>query len=837
VHKSITIAAVFLLAVVGSIAGPIQAAAGDLDHSFGGYGADGRVTSAAFPGTSIFAAVAQPGDKLAGVAAPADKLIAVGTNGPDFVVARYLADGALDPTFGTMGVTLVDFNSKIDSASAVMLTADDMIVVAGTTGFEDDNSDFAIARLTADGALDPTFSQDGKTTVDFFGGRDRARAILARGTGLLIAGAAEAKGILPTGCTTACHDTFGFAELLDDGSLNQAFGNQGHASIGFIGSAVPLALLAAPADGFYAAGLLSEDTSSGYVIARITPQGGLDPAFNSKGYRTGTAPNRITTLAQMPDATIIAAGNLDTGFGLLRLNADGSLLPGWGTGDLATVDVGARAAPLALLPFHDGTLAVAGVSDKHLVLAQVNEQGQTVPDSMSLTDLGGAGVGLVRVHGLALVPDVRLRLIGSIQEGNIARLVVAHHFLDGSADNGGRQSTDFGIDPAQRPNDDLAQAALFQPDGKLVVAGITIPFQQQQSASAAIARYTVAGALDQSFGEGGLLLLPLLTRGATAIAFQPDGKIVVVGADFSVVRLNPDGSLDMSFNGTGSANVGIRANAESIVLQPDGKLVVGGGTNTAFVAARFTASGVLDKTFGQAGIVQTSIGPRSTGYDLALQPDGKIIAAGVTEISAEDNDIALLRYNYDGSLDASFDGDGILTTDFGGLELAFSVAIQPDGSILVGGTAANKGAAFARYRPNGALDPSFDGDGKLILQIIGGDVSRALAVSPAGITATLCGEARPPRISGVVVRLTLDGKLDPSFNGNGQRAFRFAGADCPLGLASAPGRIAAVGFARHFTHLFDNVDDLSEDFAVMMFAQPTGEMPGGQYRYLPLAQT
>jgi len=358
--------------------------------------------------------------------------------------------------------------------------------------------------------------------------------------------------------------------------------------------------------------------------------------------------------------------------------------------------------------------------------------------------------------------------ISTITAGGSPRLAMMRHFLDGTADDGGRQATDFGADPTFRfHNNDRAKAAVFQPDGKLLVAGSTQPYTGQ--GGAALVRYTVAGALDPSFDGDGRLTLTTIPDGAIDIAVQPDGKIVVAGRHFQVARLKEDGSPDTSFNGTGYAQISINGGVSmGMALQSDGKIVLAGysnGASNTFVLARFTTTGTPDTSFGLDGIVRTGVGLQAASFDVAIQSDGKLIAAGTTLVTQTDTNFALVRYNADGSLDESFDGDGKLTTDFGSIDTAVTVAIQSDGAILAGGTSYNNGAAFARYRADGSLDQSFDGDGKVLVQFTGRDAARALDVSAAGITAALCD---PSDRAGLVVRLTPGGKLDTSVPGNGR---------------------------------------------------------------------
>jgi len=209
--------------------------------------------------------------------------------------------------------------------------------------------------------------------------------------------------------------------------------------------------------------------------------------------------------------------------------------------------------------------------------------------------------------------------------------------------------------------------------------------------------------------------------------------------DFAVARYNANGTLDTTFHGNGTLTTYFGGNNMSptgVVLQADGRILVAGSgynrnSNTNdFALVRHNSDGSLDTTFSGNGKVLTDF---SSGYDsgnsIKIQSDGKILVAGTSGTVVSDgtsnNNFALARYNADGSLDTSFDGDGKLTTDFGGGETGSSVAVQADGKILVAGYASSSftygysskstknNFAVARYNIDGSLDTTFDADGKL----------------------------------------------------------------------------------------------------------------------------
>jgi uncharacterized delta-60 repeat protein len=206
------------------------------------------------------------------------------------------------------------------------------------------------------------------------------------------------------------------------------------------------------------------------------------------------------------------------------------------------------------------------------------------------------------------------------------------------------------------------------------------------------------GALDGTFGNAGMVTTQTGTGdyygAANSVMVQPDGKIVLAGlersAGYAVVRYNPDGSLDPSF-GSGGKVTTSGGFGYSAALQRDGKIIVagyGGTTQQSFSLARFNSNGSLDSSFGNGGKVTTPILSSAIGLSVALQPDGKIVEAGLAADPQSGNPaeyIALARYNTNGSLDSAFGTGGKLTTAIGTNDVAASVAIQQDGKLVVGG--------------------------------------------------------------------------------------------------------------------------------------------------------
>jgi uncharacterized delta-60 repeat protein len=340
-----------------------------------------------------------------------------------------------------------------------------------------------------------------------------------------------------------------------------------------------------------------------------------------------------------------------------------------------------------------------------------------------------------------------------------------------------------------------------------------------------------AGDLDSTFGIGGQVTSDLKrsTDLANAVAIQADGKLVVVGEtyqnndfsgeDFVVARYNPDGTLDRTFGSRGRVRTdfpGLAAVPSSVVIQPDGKIVVAGGAFPLFTFAgdfkviRYNRNGSLDTSFGDGGIVTTIFPAGSYAFDVALQADGKILAAGTHFVDfnpgdMSDTDFALARYNPNGSPDVTFGNGGQVTTDFLGKEDdAFSVLIQPDGKIVAVGSANDPvkfyDFAAVRYLSNGTIDTSFGVAGKVSTDFRGGGFDRAHSavlqpdgsIVAAGFAITVSGGSE----NFAVARYNSSGVLDTTFSDDGKTQINF-GSCCQSAyevLLQSDGKIVTVGF-------------------------------------------
>lgn len=336
------------------------------------------------------------------------------------------------------------------------------------------------------------------------------------------------------------------------------------------------------------------------------------------------------------------------------------------------------------------------------------------------------------IEDIAIQADGKIVAVGltGFTPGVAKNFGVARFNSDGALDatfgNGGSVTTSFSGQFAS------AYGVEIQPDGKIVVCGIA---STQSGNFIVVARYLSNGSLDPSFSSDGKVETPFgVYSTGNAVAIQPDGKIVVAGGtdrDIAVVRYTSDGTPDRRFGYRGKVLTSIGPlsdHAFGIKIQPDGKTIIAASTEIAhhngnqqhFAVVRYTLNGKVDGTFDADGM-QTALFGQQINYpfDLALQPDGKIVLVGYST-SGITGVFALVRYNPDGSLDSSFGAGGKVTTHPGGLEgAAFEIAIQPNGKIVVGGSVRDIVAPnysdfmLMRYNADGTPDNDFGTGGKV----------------------------------------------------------------------------------------------------------------------------
>jgi uncharacterized delta-60 repeat protein len=306
-----------------------------------------------------------------------------------------------------------------------------------------------------------------------------------------------------------------------------------------------------------------------------------------------------------------------------------------------------------------------------------------------------------------------------------------------------------------------ARSLALQPDGKILAGGFS-----GNPEGFTIIRYNSNGTIDTSFGVDGKAFTRVGGRWqGYVLAIAPDGKIIMIGFQRSIngfgadalmiARYNSSGTLDTSFDTDGYTMTTLldwNSSINGLRVQPDGKVIIAGQTTTGdnFGMMRFNINGSVDTSFGTGGLVTTVMGTGTSIIEaIELLPDGRIVAGGTA--NGTNTDFALARYNTDGSLDTSLDGDGKLLTPVGvGVDLMREIVVQPDGKIVAAGfshNGTNYDFSFVRWNSDGSVDNIFGTNGKTIVNFGNTEMVSGLALDPLG-RATFAGRANTVLITG-----------------------------------------------------------------------------------------
>ncbi len=751
---------------------------------------------------------------------PDGKVVVAGETYDPFNVAlvRYNPDGSLDPGFGTAGISN-DAWHPAATAYAVVLQPDGKLVTAGTS-----YGACAIRRYQADGEPDPTFGTNGATTTSINGStRCAINALVLQPDGTLVAAGSAYMG-------EYYQYQFALLRYNADGTLDHSFGTNGIVTTPIGRShATAFALVLRP-DGRLVAGGYA-DGGADFALVGYNADGSLDTGFGNDGI-SSEAIGDLRALTVQPDGKLVAAGfNSYAQFVLARYNADGSFDPSFGTGGTTLTSLGWYICPnqasasyawaLAIQP--DGDVIVGGSWGGSFALARYLGSFISTPTPTPTTTGSPPTPAPTRTPTATPTatptptntPTRTVTPTGSpptptptgtptatpaqspygtpIESPNPTPTCLPA-FTPAPAERPGDLDPTFGaggivLTPIGKWAD--AHAVVVQPDGKVVAAGsATLDGIYNRFA---MARYNVDGSLDSSFGSNGIVTTSIGTEAVPhALAWQPDGKLVVAGEaydprSFALARYTPDGELDPGFGTAGISNDVWSPDdgAYAIVVQPDGKLVAAGeafpslSSSSVCAVRRYQSDGAPDPTFGTNSVTLTSIGSRScTISALALQPDGKLVAAGTAYIDDTymgHYQFVLIRYNVDGNLDSSFGTNGIALASKD--TAAYALVLRPNGGLVAGGNGGGADFRLVGYNTDGSLDTEFGNSGTSS-EPLGNLVS--LAVQPDG---KLVAAGTNSSAQFVVARYNADGSLDPSF-GSGGATFTSVGPYACLGQAS-----------------------------------------------------
>jgi uncharacterized delta-60 repeat protein len=658
-------------------------------------------------------------------------------------IARLNVDGTVDADF--------DPNAS-GGVSAIALQVDGKILIGG--GFLDlapnggaSIARLRVARLNTDGTVDTAFNPASNGFVT---------TIAAQPDGKTLIGG-DFTALAPNGGPSVTRRLV--ARLNPDGTLDTSF--DPNVTSGSIVWAIKVQLdgKILISGGFSALAPNGGPSVARNYIARVNADGTVDTAFDPNPNST------INAIALQADGKILVGGFFNTlrpnGQGgsinrnyIAQLNPDGTLDTAFNANPNAPVRAVAVQA--------DGKILIGGLFTAFGGLTRNHMARLNAVGSVDVTFIPSPNND---VYAIAVQPDGKILAGGSFSGAGIpgqTRNRIARFEKDGSLD----QTLNLNMAGS------YTSAAAVQADGKIIIGGL---FNSVLGATRnCIARLNPDGTLDAAFN-------PNANGTVRAIAVQPDGKIVI-GGDFTtleanggplltrnrIARLNPDGTVDASFDPNVSSGV------TTIALQPDGKILIGG----SFTTLAPNGGAVVTRSFftclNTNGTVDTAFDPNANNPALAInvQPDGKILIGGSFTTLAPNGGVPvtrnrIARLNPDGTLDTSFDPNVTSGTR------VLAIVVQPDGKFLIGGDftnlAPNGGPSFTRNRiarlnTDGTVDVSFNpsannnvttlalqADGKIL---VGGDFT-ALAPN-SGPTVT----------RNYIARLNPDGNLDKAFDPN-----------------------------------------------------------------------
>lgn len=545
-------------------------------------------------------------------------------------------------------------------------------------------------------------------------------------------------------------------------------------------------------------------------ISKRLSNGALDSTYGLNGY-TANIPFTEAYAAFQSDGKIVIVGNTsDNSFSVARINQDGSRDSAFGTNGIQSTAFGGPSFARSVVVQNDGKIVVAGyVTDdmnntffavvRYNTNSSVDEafngSGKLLED-FPYKMLGDNGVDSVEIHNsyansVSLQNDGKIVVGGYVFTGTDNDFALVRYNSNGHPDStfnsDGKQTTDI----ASR-NNDVGYSIAIQTDGKILLAGYT---SAGVSNNFAVVRYTVNGSLDNSFNATGKQISNLGSdmQIGNSMAIQNDGKIVIAGYtlngtynDFAIARFNTNGTPDDSFNNDGTLTTDFSSSddyAGSIAIQADNKIVVAGysyvysanANGQQIAVSRYNTDGTLDDSFAGNGKLE---GENIQGYtrfnSTFVQPNGKIVVAGQTW-NGTDYDFAVARYNENGSLDNTFSDDGKQTTDFGPDDEATSIVVQADGKIVVAGTSSHR-FAVARYNVDGSPDNSFSDNGVLTSAIGYDDRCQSLALQTDGrivLAGVAFTDSNYDSAFFALTRLNTDGTTDNSFGNDGTQLTNF----------------------------------------------------------------
>jgi uncharacterized delta-60 repeat protein len=654
------------------------------------------------------------------------------TSNSDFIAARFTTDGKLDKTFGNKGVTITDAGSETDALASVAIQSNGKIVAGGQTSRNGINQ-FALIRYSKDGIVDSSYGSQGLVITNF-GNSCNINSIALT---------TDNKVVAVGNYNNGSAGDFAIARYLKTGALDPTFNGNGEVTSNFGNSdnAVSVALDTAGkivVGGYYT----DPSNNSHFEIARYTTNGSLDSTFNGSGVtgtNFGNNQEYLSAIALQSNGEIIAGGNSWGGesyseLAFARFNANGSIDNSFGINGQTLDPMGSNDYDYLyfLTIGANGEIFSGGytLSDNigYFTLLRLDPNGSIDSSFASAGNLlyfyPGNSIGYL---GAMVQNDGKIVVNGNTYAGGFSTAYFLARFNpDGTSDH------TYGTNGMATTN---GNAAVMQTDQKVVEVNYSI-VDSTGAVGVVMSRYKVDGSPDPTYGTNGVVQDFPGVLANSALAIQPDNKVVVagyvandIGESMALIRYNIDGTPDATF-GTGGAsipNFQFYNYPSSIAIGTDGKIIVSEVANNAsgqlvMVLARFNSNGSIDSSFAQNGLLTLSPGVLAiVAYPnpVALQADGKILLNYVVSYDYNTYYNFVSRYSPSGVIDSLFGAYGTIAVDG-----TNGVMVEPDQKILVSGNVYdaqnNSDYSISRYNTNGSPDSTFGTNGTTITKFVQG---------------------------------------------------------------------------------------------------------------------
>jgi uncharacterized delta-60 repeat protein len=579
--------------------------------------------------------------------------------------------------------------------------------------------------------------------------------------------------------------------------------------------------------------VLGGNVSDGHgtgTLLRVNNDGTPDASFGVNGFASIMAFS-VNDISIQADGKIVACGNTYDGnnanaFGIERFNINGAIDSTFGTNGRVNYTIGYRRAfPSAIMVQTDGKILIVGTTDEsngagssniRMGIMRLNADGSLDNsfDTVGKKVILIAGYISCDAYGVTTTQlDTKILIAGVATNAGIRKPAIVRLLADGNFDNS------FDTDGALVENystNSFAKDITITSTGKILFCG-DVYLPASFYFNSLLVQYNDDGSRDNSFGTNGVVIGSAFTNNCNVnrMVLLPSGKILV-GGNYSgttgrlgVMLFTNTGALDVSLNGTGYLETNYEANnfdvSYCLAAQADGKFFIAGNrsTNTSldyFAVAKYNANGSRDISFNATGVLLPFVrGTRDDGSTIAIQADGKIIVAGEATKFLTTNNInftiqrstGVVRYNTNGTLDASFGTGGILqiTPSF----VPKSIALQTDGKIIITGT----NLKTVRLNANGTMDNTFGSSGAFTHPAMGTGSfpieGNGIAIQPDGkilISGYVNTNTSINKMS--ITRLNANGTLDATFAGGAGTREIINGQAKALALLSS-GKILITG--------------------------------------------